>query len=85
MIRIYQKRQTMTYGEWERRRRQRRLRQLEKLFFKLVQAFKGLAIIAIGLLVPFVCGGDATACFIFVLPILYYLTKRKEKEATYEN
>ena len=61
----------------EREARSKARRKAKKIYY-IKQKLSGLTMAAIGILIPFVCDGDATASII-VLPLGLYLLFTKEK------
>ena len=60
------------------RRAERKARRKAEKIYYIKQKLSGLTMAAIGILIPFVCNGDATASLL-VLPMGLYLLFTKEK------
>ena len=60
------------------RRAERKARRKEEKIYYIKQKLSGLTLASIGILIPFVCDGDATASLL-VLPLGLYLLFTKEK------
>ena len=60
------------------RRAERKARRKAERIYYIKQKLAGLTLAAIGILIPFVCDGDATASLL-VLPMGLYLLSTKEK------
>ena len=68
----------MTYSQWEKIHTQKaRKRKAERAYF-LKQKLCGLVLAAIGIIVPIVCDGDATASLLLV-PMGLFVLFTKEK------
>lgn len=71
-----------TYTEWEkiynRRMARKRAKRRAEATYYIKQKLIGLVMVVIGVLIPFVCDGDATASLV-VLPLGLYLLFTKEK------
>ncbi len=71
-----------TYEEWireyNRRETQRRIIQRKEQLYYIKQKFSGLVMTAIGIIAPFILGGDATiSLFALLLGIFLLLTKER--------
>lgn len=71
-----------TYAEWEkiynRRMARKRAKRRAEATYYIKQKLSGFVMVAIGVLIPFICDGDATASLL-VLPMGLYLLFTKEK------
>lgn len=71
-----------TYAEWEkiynRRMARKRAKRRAEATYYIKQKLSGFVMVAIGVLIPFVCDGDTTASLL-VLPMGLYLLFTKEK------
>lgn len=75
-----------TYEEWlkeyNRREKQRKIRQRTERLFYLKQRLLGAIMIAIGIIMPCLLDGDATFS-LFALPLGVYLILTREKVMTF--
>ena len=67
-----------TYAEWKRIENRRKARRRAEATYYIKQKLSGLVMVAIGILIPFVCDGDATTSLL-ALPMGLYLLFTKEK------
>lgn len=67
-----------TYTEWKRIENRRKARRREERIYYIKQKLSGLILAIIGIIIPFVMDGDATAS-ILILPLGLYLLFTKEK------
>ena len=66
--------QLFTYSEWKRIENRKKA---ERIYY-IKQKLSGLTLSAIGILIPFIMDGDATAS-LFILPLGLFLVFTKEK------
>lgn len=75
-----------TYEEWlkeyNRRETKRRIRQRTERLYYMKQRISGAIMAAVGIVVPFLLDGDATAS-LFALPLGIFLLLTKEKVMTF--
>ncbi len=75
-----------TYEEWlkeyNRRETKRKIRQRTEHLYYIKQKFSGLAMVTIGIIIPFVADGDATISLL-VLPLGFLLLLTKERVMTF--
>lgn len=67
-----------TYAEWKRIENRRKARRRANAAYYIKQKLSGLILAIIGIIIPFVMDGDATASII-ILPLGLYLLFTKEK------
>lgn len=67
-----------TYAEWKRIENRRKARRRANAAYYIKQKLSGLILAIIGIIIPFVMNGDATASLL-VLPLGLYLLFTKEK------
>ncbi len=71
-----------TYDEWlkeyNRRETQRRIRQRTEQLYYIKQKLSGMVMAAVGIIAPFILGGDATVS-LFALPLGIFLMLTKER------
>lgn len=67
-----------TYAEWKRIESRRKVRRRANAAYYIKQKLSGLILAIIGIIIPFVMDGDATAS-ILILPLGLYLLFTKEK------
>ena len=71
-----------TYAEWKkiynRRMARKRAKRRAEATYYIKQKLSGLVMVAIGVLIPFVCDGDATIS-VLMLPLGIFLMVTKEK------
>lgn len=67
-----------TYAEWKRIENRRKARRRANAAYYIKQKLSGLILAIIGIIIPFVMDGDATAS-VLVLPLGLYLLFTKEK------
>ena len=67
-----------TYAEWKRIENRRKARRRAEATYYIKQKLSGLILAIIGIIIPFVMDGDATAS-ILILPLGLYLLFTKEK------
>ena len=67
-----------TYSEWKQMESIRQAKEKTNRSYYIKQKLAGLTLAAIGLIIPFINGGDATAS-LFLLPLGIYITVTKEK------
>ena len=68
----------MTYSEWLKEYKRRTCRSRAERAYFLKQKLCGLVLAAIGIIVPIICDGDATASLLFV-PMGLFVLFTKEK------
>ena len=68
----------MTYSEWLKEYKRRTYRSRTERAYFLKQKICGVVLAAIGIIVPIVCGGDATASLLLV-PMGLFVLFTKEK------
>ena len=68
----------MTYSEWLKEYKRKTCRSRAERAYFLKQKLCGLVLAAIGIVVPIVCGGDATASLLLV-PMGLFVLFTKEK------
>lgn len=75
-----------TYEEWlkeyNRRETKRRIRQRTEHLYYIKQKLSGFIMVAIGIITPFVCDGEATFSLV-ALPLGIFLLLTKEKVMTF--
>lgn len=67
-----------TYAEWKRIENRRKARRRANAVYYIKQKLSGLILVIIGIIIPFVMDGDATAS-VLALPLGLYLLFTKEK------
>ena len=72
----------MTYSEWLKEYKRRTYRSRAERAYFLKQKLCGLILAAIGIIVPVICDGDATASLLLV-PMGLFVLFTKEKDIIY--
>ena len=67
-----------TYAEWKRIEQKNKARRKAETTYYIKQKLSGLILAIIGIIIPFMMDGDATAS-LFILPLGLYLLFTKEK------
>lgn len=72
----------MTYSEWEKIHTQKARKRKAETIYYIKQKLSGLTLAVVGIIIPFICDGDATFSLI-ALPLGIWLLFTKEKAMIY--